>query len=302
MNTLQNKPLESQLFFSSTDSEAVPSQRIRRASGRRVQSLLFLPLLLISAFLWMTGCNSDDAPSVGGQIEIWLHDAPADFEEVQIYVERVEIGKRGGGWTVLGEPDQHFDLLRLTNGSYEILGKGQIEEGDYHQLRLILSADDNYIMKSGERRTLFVPSGAQSGLKLNIDAEISDDSHYVLLLDFDVERSIVQPGSGGNPADYILKPVIRTTWLEEAGHIGGVITPPESRAAVFAISGQDTLSTTYADLDTGEFTLFGLREGDYQVAVHPREAGFADIVMDGISVIPGETQDLGEIPVSPPAD
>lgn len=302
MNTLQNKLLESLVFSSSTDSEADPSRRTRPTSGRRVQSLLFLPLLLICASLFVTGCNSGDAPSVGGQLEIWLHDAPADFEEVQIYVERVEIGKRGGGWTVLGEPGQHFDLLRLTNGSYEILGKGQIEEGDYHQLRLILSADDNYIMESGERRTLFVPSGAQSGLKLNIDANISDDSHYVLLLDFDVERSIVQPGSGGNPADYILKPVIRTTWLEEAGHISGVITPPESRAAVFAISGQDTLSTTYADVETGEFTLFGLREGDYQVAVNSREVGFADIVMDGISVTPGETQDLGVIQVSPSAD
>src|SRR5690625_2934165 len=162
MNTLQNKPLESQLFFSSTGSEVVPSQRIRRASGRRVQSLLFLPLLLISAFLFVTGCNSGDNPSVGGQIEIWLHDAPADFEEVQIYVERVEIGKRGGGWTVLGEPDQHFDLLRLTNGSYEILGKGQIEEGDYHQLRVMLSAEDKYIMTRGEGRRLFVPRATGS--------------------------------------------------------------------------------------------------------------------------------------------
>lgn len=58
-------------------------------SPRSFKSLIFsLTLLLV----W--GCDS--APSTqGGKLEVWLHDAPTDLDEVQIYVERVEIGKQG---------------------------------------------------------------------------------------------------------------------------------------------------------------------------------------------------------------
>lgn len=262
--------------------------------GKRFHRFLLQLSLLSTTMLFLYSCDS--APSSReGKLEVWLHDAPTDLDEVQIYVERVEIGKQGEGWVILGEPKKHFDLLRLTNGNYEILGADLLEPGRYHQLRLIVSGQESYVVEGGEERTLFIPSGEQTGVKLPIDIEITEDSHYVLLLDFDAERSLVRPGSGGQPADFLLKPVIRTTHLAEAGHISGVVSPAGSRAVVYAISGQDTLSTTYADLESGEFVLFGLKEGVVQVSVQPREEAYRESLLDDVTVKPGETTDLGLI-------
>ena len=45
-----------------------------------------------------------------------LVDAPADYQELQLDVRRVEIDKDGEGWIVLGTPNLVVDLLTLTGG------------------------------------------------------------------------------------------------------------------------------------------------------------------------------------------
>ncbi|MEX2574663.1 MAG: DUF4382 domain-containing protein [Balneolaceae bacterium] len=254
--------------------------------------------ILMAVVLISYGCDtSDNGETSYGAMEVWLHDDPADFEEVQIFIERIEINREedSEGWITIGEPQQHFDLLELTNGAYEVLGSEQLEAGTYSQIRLIVSREDNYVVENGEQKTLFVPGGSETGVKLNVHAEITEGIDYKLLLDFDADRSIVTPGQSGQPADYLLKPVIRATSLAESGHIEGVISPAEARPAVYAISDSDTLSTTFADEETGAFLLFGLDEGSYTVSVEPREEGFGTRDIEDAVVTAGETNDLGDI-------
>ncbi len=52
---------------------------------------------------------------------------------------------------------------------------------------------------------LKTPSAQQSGLKINVHADISNVDVFNLLIDFDAEESVVEQGNGG----YILKPVIK---------------------------------------------------------------------------------------------
>lgn len=259
---------------------------------RQIFSILFMAILIFS----LTGCDSSNKPSFG-TLTVWLHDDPADFEEVQIFVERVEVNRQEDdeGWIVIGEPEQHFDLLQLTNGNFEVLGSEQLETGTYSQIRLIVNRDNNFVIENGEEKSLFVPSGSETGVKLNLHEVIEEGNELVLLLDFDVNKSIVKPGQSNQPAEYLLKPVIRATNLANAGHISGLVSPVDARPAVYAIAGSNTVSSTFADVETGEFQLFGLQEGSYTVSVNARAKGFATQNIDDVNVTKGETEDLGEI-------
>lgn len=252
--------------------------------------------MMVLAMVAFTGCSTDSTPGMG-TLEVKLHDAPADYDEVNIFIERVEVNNsenEESGWQVVSEPNQQFNLLELTNGVFEVIGEVELEEGLYPQIRLILSRDNNNVVIDGEVHDLFIPSGAQTGVKLNVNAEINEGIVYTLLLDFDALRSVHKTGQ--SPAlDYILKPVIRASNEALTGNIEGVVNPIEARAAVFAIAGEDTLSSTYADEESGYFMLVGLEEGTYNVSVNPREEGYEETTVEDVSVTVGESTDLETI-------
>jgi hypothetical protein len=251
--------------------------------------------IIALAFVFMTGCSLDSTPGMG-TLEVRLHDAPVNYEEVNVFIERVEVNRSDSenGWVVVSEPNESYNILELTNGNFEVLADVELEEGLYRQIRLILSRDNNSVVIDGEKSGLFVPSGAQTGIKINVDAEIREGIRYVLLLDFDAKRSVVKTGQAQFPG-FLLKPVIRASNEAVTGNIGGVITPFDANAVVYAIAGDDTLSTTFADSLNGEFLLVGLEEGLYDVSVEPREEGYAAASIDGVEVEVGVTTDLGTI-------
>lgn len=249
-----------------------------------------------AAMLFAVGCSTDSTPGMG-TMQVKLHDAPADYDEVNVFIERVEVNNTADseqGWQVVGEPMQSFDLLELTNGVFEVIGETELEAGFYPQVRLVVSSDGHSVVIDGESHSMMVPSGAQTGIKLNVNAEIQEGIVYTLLLDFDALRSVRKTGQASNPG-YILQPVIRATNEAVSGNIEGMIEPIDARAAVFAIAGEDTLSSSYANEETGYFMLVGLEEGSYSVSVEPREEGFGSEWIDEVSVTVGESTDLGTI-------
>jgi len=251
-------------------------------------------IIALSALLF-SGCSMDVQTGTG-TLKVLLHDAPADYEAVNIFVERVEINNTEGdeGWQVISEPNQAYDILQLTNGNFELLADEELEPGFYPQIRLVVSRDNNSVVVDGETHSLFIPSGEQTGVKINVDADISEGIEYTILLDFDAERSVVKTGQAPFPG-FLLKPVIRASNRAETGNIAGVVTPFEARAAIFAIVGEDTLSTTYADDENGEFMLMGLDQGSYKVSVEAREEGYEPKALDDVEVEVGETTDVGTI-------
>lgn len=251
--------------------------------------------MLALGMLFLTGCSLDSNPGMG-TLQVKLHDAPADYEEVNIFIERVEINNTTGddGWQTISEPNESFNILELTNGVFEVIGSAELEEGTYPQIRLVVSRDENSVVIDGVEHNLFVPSGAETGVKLNVNAEISEGIEYTLLLDFDAMRSVVMTGQAENPG-FILKPVIRASNEALTGNIGGVVTPFDARAIVYAISGDDTLSTTFADTTNGEFLLVGLEEGVYSVSAEAREEGYLSSEVDDVQVEVGETTELENI-------
>jgi hypothetical protein len=257
-------------------------------------NLTFAGLIALGMFVFI-GCDKGNTPGMGN-LEVRLHDAPVDYEEVNVFIERVEVNNTTGdqGWRVISEPNRLYNILELVNGEFEVLADVSLEEGTYPQIRLILSTDGHSVVIDGEEHSMFVPSGAQTGIKLNVNINIVEGEDYTLLLDFDAQRSVVKTGNAPSPG-YILQPVIRASNLAETGNIGGVIEPFQARAVIYAIAGSDTLSTTYADEENGSFLLVGLNVGTYSVSAVPRTEGFSGTIIPDVSVIKGETSDLGII-------
>jgi hypothetical protein len=256
--------------------------------------LQYISLTLAGLFLFAScDLTTDTAP---GTLQVMLTDAPGDYESVYIDIQEVRVHissdaeDEESGWRVIRDEPIRVDLLELTNGNMEFLGETELEPGRYSQLRLILG-DDNELVIDGQSHTLTTPSAQQSGLKLNINAEIESGTTYTLLLDFDASRSIVQAGASGM---YLLKPVIRTVNLTESGAIEGAVEPADALPWVYAIAGEDTLAGTRAS-EEGDFLMIGVPSGTYQVSIVPTNEDYNSTVISNVEVVAPDTTQLGTI-------
>ena len=222
--------------------------------------------IMLSILGW--SCSNSDQPA---KLHIRLTDAPGDYQQVNIDIQQVEVhsesGNQTGGWKSLEVQKGIYNLLELTNGLDTLLATAELPAGRVSQIRLILG-NNNTIKVAGVVNPLSTPSAQQSGLKLNVKAELKEGVTYTILLDFDAARSIVKSGNGS----YSLKPVIRAITEATSGAIKGSALPLAASPSVFAIVGSDTVASTYSD-DAGKFLLRGVPAGIYKVSFSPK-AGY----------------------------
>lgn len=279
---------------------------IRQFSNTIIWSVVFSAL----ALGWMSGCNSLTSASTNtntiagskktGTLQVRLTDAPARYDSVMIDIKKVEIQNTDTttGWVTVNDTSMMVNLLDLSNGVYKVIGQEQLAPGTYPQIRLVLGSN-NYVVENGQKIALKVPSGQQSGLKINANATIKPDYTYTLLLDFNAARSIVQTGNSHSMhRSCILKPVIRATNEALTGAVSGTISPANTKPTVYSISGSDTLSTAFSDTTTGSFKLIGLKAGSYNISIVPADTTYRDTTITGVSVVAGQTQQLGTVILS----
>ncbi|WP_258105476.1 DUF4382 domain-containing protein [Marinoscillum sp. MHG1-6] len=240
-------------------------------------------LALFIAFSFLS-CSDNEGGSA--KIQVSLVDAPADYDSVFVDIQDVQVNASGdpGGWISLESATMGvYDLLQLTNGEEAFLGEVELPEGKLAQVRLILGTENSLVM-DGETYALTTPSGQESGLKLNVHADILAGITYKLVIDFDAAKSVVSAGSSGK---YNLKPVIRAVFEATTGAIEGVISPVDSAAVIYAIQGTDTATSTYPDED-GMFLLRALPEGTYDVVAEPADSTLNTAIESGVGVVIGE--------------
>lgn len=236
------------------------------------------------------------SPSSGqGELRLYLVDSPAAYDEVNISVARVEVHKESldstTGWYVINDVPATYNLLELRNGASAILGGAKLQPGKYTQIRLIL-ADGSNIKLGGQTYPLTVPSGFQTGVKLNHEFMIESGKLYELMLDFDADRSVRYQGNR-----YRMSPVIRVHAVVTSGSISGTIDPPAAKAYAFTVVGSDTVSTV-ADTLTGFFRLMALPEGTYTLEITSLAGTHNDTTITGIGVVKQVDTELGVIPLS----
>ena len=257
---------------------------------------LLLPIL--------AGCGGNSTSGPGfGTMNVRMTDDPGDYDQVNIVVTQVSArledsdaipdsldddDDADGGWVVLENETHTYDLIALQNGTFVTIGSELIPAGRYTQIRLKIGTGSNIVV-DGVTHPLKVPSGAQSGLKINGIFDVPVDGLIGVDLDFDASRSIVLNGAG----EYHLKPVIRGSAAPAAGAITGLLSPAGVAASIDAWQGADTLGTARAALD-GRFTIAVLPGGQYSVTVRP-DSGYRDTTFAGVPVTPGATWDMGTI-------
>ncbi len=240
------------------------------------------------------------APNGTGQLRLLLSDSPVDgAEHVYLTVARVEVRRvtdSGSEWVVLWRGRREFDLLSLQNERTAILADNVLPVGTYDEIRLILAEGGGSpiggpgfrspcdIVIDGESYPIKVPSGERSGLKLQGEIEIARDTLTLLLIDFNVRKSVVRRGKR---MEFLLKPTLTMYPVQISGSISGEATDDADGSALGGVTisaqqgGEEVLSTRTRD--DGSYKLIPLREGLYDLVAS--KAGFAPQAIADVRVI-----------------
>lgn len=254
-----------------------------------VVSIIFIIFLL-------NGCSNNNPSSPNsdsGSIRMYLVDAPANFDAVNIVVSKVEVNKSSdtsstSGWTVINSQEKTYNLLDLQNGANAVLGDTTLSAGHYSQIRLIIGSGSNIVM-NGIKHDLVIPSGSQTGIKLIHSFDISANTLYQLTLDFNVDKSIVVTGSG----KIMLKPTIRVVPTVTSGTISGTVLPLQANATAWTMVNSDTVKV-FPD-STGYFKFMAIPEDSYNVHFTANNTTYNDTTISNVKVTAGTNTNLGTI-------
>jgi len=251
-----------------------------------------LLLMITISVVLMNACKKADSEvqnntdAQKATYTVRMTDAPGPYTAVNVDIRGVEITGQGGKNVLLNVKPGIYNLLDFSNGVDTMIASGAIDAGTVQQIRLILGPDNSVIVDS-MTYPLSVPSGEQSGLKLQVHQQIAAGSSYIVLLDFDANRSVIRLGNGG----YKLKPVIRTVEKAISGSIAGTIDPAGIIASVSAINGTDTFSS-FVNL-SGNYMIKGLLPGTYDVTINPASP-YTAVTIKAVVVTAGVSTNIGQ--------
>lgn len=205
------------------------------------RSILLLPL----AALALAACSDSTGSNGPATVSIRLHDAPGDLKEAWVKVDRIYLQGTSSGDSVSGRVDLlttqtgWLNLTQLTGSNFATLVSGvQVPAGSYTQLRFVVCnayvvtqtgavyATSGASLPAGVTATgtLQVPSGCQSGLKVNLPggAVSLESGAQILSVDFDVSQSFGhQAGASGK---WVMHPVMTATEIGFSAGISGTVS------------------------------------------------------------------------------
>lgn len=282
---------------------------------KRLLPLFALPLVFVA-------CDDNGTnPSNGadGTMSIMLTDAPGDFQNAIVTIERVELLGEDedleNGRIVLLDEAVTVDLLDLQNEVMELVGETPVPGGTYSELRLVISeglitveqedgsllvyaSSDEFAAAEGFTADgdLQMPSFGQSGLKIKLPATeaVVDGDENAVLIDFNVAQSFGH--QAGNSGRWVMHPVIHATGFTTTGSLrinlvlpDSVVLPmidttqvtPGMLSAVLNRNG-DLIPVLFTDADangTWEATFRFLPPGDFTVDLGLLDTALAAFTM-----------------------
>lgn len=248
--------------------------------------LLFAGALALQA---CGGGSSEGAVTETGRLSLRIGDAPVDgATEVVVVFTGVELHTVGETRTIDFAAPREIDLLAYQNGAtVSLLEDLVVDAGTYQWLRLKVIAEQNrndgsYILfESGQQFPLFIPSGSETGLKINRPFRVAAGGITRLVADFDLRKSIIAPP--GLSPNYLLKPVLRLMDVLEIGDITGTV----DLAALAAL--QLGAGAGAADCDGGIYLFNGATatpdDMDSDAADAPDPVVFNPLAFDGLETV-----------------
>lgn len=182
----------------------------------------FTVVFVCSSFL-LSACDNDGGGQ--GQVNIAITDAPVDgADAVWITFDGVTIKpEQGDALSYVIDPPQKLNLMSLSGNNSTVLLNESISAGRYSWIRLSIDDSDNstYLINSTGTHSLSIPSGNQTGLKLNRSFTVDADGITAFTIDFDLRKSVHMTGTGS----YMMRPTLRIVETSQAGSISGSIDP-----------------------------------------------------------------------------
>jgi hypothetical protein len=280
------------------------------AEGGRKMKRIISAVIALTLFTSLGLAGASCVPIVEaktGTIEVWVTDAPPGYEITSIMVtvseEGVEIHKAvaeqeqeqeqegegeqnqeqnqeqqqeqqgEGEWiTIPITGENPFDLTQLQDGLQQILAIAEVSAGKYTQIRMNVEMVEVTFLKEGEKDETTVEARLPSGkLKFVRPFDVVEGETTVLLLDFDVDKSVVFTGQG----KVIVKPVVKLTIQQGKVH--------QLASVEGTISAVDTEESTISITPNGETEAIVLN-------VNPQ----TEITLDGEEAILDDLTELGE--------
>jgi hypothetical protein len=234
-----------------------------------------------------------------GEIFIKVVDAPANYQQVNIVVDRVSVHQTGASpniWTYLNSDSPiSFNLLTLVNGHSVQLALSKVPVGTYDQIKIEYGTCTITTNDNKNQQHLNMDPSIQNGNIISYSFHIVDGQQVQLTFDYDAYNS-VYPSSFLN--GYIFKPKIRVQNTFFSGSIAGTVRDSNNAVApakITTFTGLDTV-TTYNDTTYGSFQLSDLPESaSYTVIVIPNNNLLMNDTLPGIVVTHQMSTNLGII-------
>lgn len=198
----------------------------------------WIALALLGSTLAACGGGGGGAASSTGRMSLSITDAPVDdASSVVVQFSGVALKPEGSEPEIvetLTPATRQLDLLQYQEGHAALLLDGvTLPAGRYQWIRLIVDNEpnvrDSYLVQTdGAECELTVPSGAESGLKLNRGFTLPADGSIALTIDFDLRKSVhAPPGQSSSTSEctqgYLLRPTLRIVDDANVGAIGGTV-------------------------------------------------------------------------------
>jgi hypothetical protein len=234
-------------------------------------------------------------------------DAPTDPERIKrvdVSITRVE-ANIDGDWQAVNFTPARFNLLDLVTRE-QALGTLQLPEGSYTQVRFF---PENMVVTDadGIEHEATIPSGAQTGIKVNVNYDIEPNTITTILLDVNVAKSLHIQGNG----KYQFQPVVKGEVKVLSGTItgsvtntddtplpGAVVTATYAAGSAYPIGTE--VNTAISRADDGVFRLWALLPGTYDLTItytDPVTSVVRTAARDGITVNANQDTVVGAISV-----
>ncbi|MBZ4422844.1 DUF4382 domain-containing protein [Myxococcus sp. RHSTA-1-4] len=220
----------------------------------------FTALLAVTLLPLVVACGGE------GKVSVLMTDAPGDDLKTavvtisEIYLQgggdedgdttNDDISKAGsddkGGRVVLLDEPVTVSLLDLANKTSELVSEAVVPNGDYSELRFVITGGYIEVKNADDTTTLFatsddyaglpegaqvggrlhMPSYASSGLKVKFTETLSiEGEQKILLVDFDVAQSFGKEAGGSGR--WVMSPVIKAAEVTASGSINVTLAAGE---------------------------------------------------------------------------
>ena len=237
--------------------------------------LLFLfPFICV---LFLSSCEDPDS-SPKALLNVLLVDSPASWDSVFVEIKGVDIevlvegreAQRQSFFLEYKSGDKRIKVSELVGGNVLLLGRNELPVGKIVNATVILG-DAHSMFFDEKKYVLEFSESTENRINLSTDINIEQGYSYDILLDLDLEKSIVQASE--SPLTYELDPTFKLVQGAGTIELSGNLKPLALYPAIYLYNETDSFST---HINTSGNYLFRVPMGKYNVLMDPKNELYQD--------------------------